>query len=79
MADDVSRSGRVRKKSSKLTDYQDPEDVDKKMNTSLGEPSSAPPDQLLTSEDDLETDTEHNNTDNRSDDTLINQCIFRIH
>ena len=28
MADDVSRSGRVRKKSSKLSDYQDPDNVE---------------------------------------------------
>lgn len=34
MSDDVSRSGRVRKKSSKLSDYQDPDNVERKRKAS---------------------------------------------
>ena len=61
MAEDfnISRSGRVRKKSSKLSDYQSPDDLEHSRSLKRLCVPGQPPDQLLASEDeDLDTEGE---------------------
>ena len=82
MAEDfnISRSGRVRKKSSKLSDYQSADDLEHPRSLKRLCVPGQPPDQLLASEDeDLDTEGEDDQTESRlAGETSRTQIIKKM-